>query len=306
MTKAEIVDFANAVYETGSWGGAIAHAKFIRKLPMSETSKIKDAFRPMLEEELAKLKAMNKNDLNRNYCMSFVRANITLDGEETPHEFVINDCCKGRTAANGRRIYDVMSINDIFKRPIRSEWHPHNGDWHDCASYDALIPNDDGTYTRILNKKIVQEPIPRENRRHRWPRKKYKDSFVKLVKEYVDAKENEGWTLTATSTKNPWGTTNSILVFEKAVVDAPVELDPVQPNESSAIQPIYFGGIAIMPEKKDIDRISKIINECGDDHAKAISKATLMNNKITGHAKRLRRRAACIALKADWLANCFA
>ena len=67
MTKAEIVDFANTVYDTGSWGGAIAHAKFIRKLPMSETSKIKDAFRPILEEELARLKAMNKNYLNKNY-----------------------------------------------------------------------------------------------------------------------------------------------------------------------------------------------------------------------------------------------
>ena len=305
MTKAEIVDFANAVYETGSWGGAIAHAKFIRKLPMSETSKIKDAFRPILEEELARLKAMNKNYLNKNYPSSFVNTTIKLL-DESSHEFTIDECCKRYLAGNGHKIVNVMSINDIFKRPIRSKWYPHNGDWHDCTFYDALIPNDDGTYTRILNKTIVQEPIPRENRRHRWPRKKYKDSFVKLVKEYVDAKENEGWTLTATSTKNPWGTTDSILVFEKAVVDAPVKLDTVQPNESSTIQPIYFGGIAIMPEKKDIDRISKIINECGDDHAKAISKATLMNNKITGPDKRLRRRAACVALKADWLATCFA
>ena len=305
MTKAEIVDFANAVYETGCWGGAIAHAKFIRKLPMSETSKIKDAFRPMLEEELAKLKAMNKNDLNKNYTSSFVNTTIKLL-DESSHEFTIDKCCKRYLAGNGHKIVNVMSINDIFKRPIRSKWYPHNGDWHDCTFYDALIPNDDGTYTRILNKTIVQEPIPRENRRHRWPRKKYKDSFVKLVKEYVDAKENEGWTLTATSAKNLWGTADSILVFEKAVVDAPVKLDTVQPNESSTIQPIYFGGIAIMPEKKDIDRISKIINECGDDHAKAISKATLMNNKITGPDKRLRRRAACVALKADWLATCFA
>lgn len=305
MTKAEIVDFANAVYETGCWGGAIAHAKFIRKLPMSETSKIKDAFRPILEEELARLKAMNKNYLNMNYTSSFVNTTIKLL-DESSHEFTIDECCKSYLAGNGHKIVNVMSINDIFKRPIRSKWYPHNGDWHDCTFYDALIPNDDGTYTRILNKTIVQEPIPRENRRHRWPRKKYKDSFVKLVKEYVDAKENEGWTLTATSAKNLWGTTDSILVFEKAVVDAPVKLDTVQPNESSTIQPIYFGGIAIMPEKKDIDRISKIINECGDDHAKAISKATLMNNKITGPDKRLRRRAACVALKADWLATCFA
>ena len=305
MTKAEIVDFANTVYETGCWGGAIARAKFIRKLPMSETSKIKDAFRPLLEEEIARLKAMNKNDLNKNYPSSFVKTTLKLL-DESSHEFTIDECCKCYLAGNGHQIVNVMSINDIFKRPIRSKWYPHNGDWHDCTFYNALIPNDDGTYTRILNKTIVQEPIPQENRRHRWPRKKYKDSFVKLVKEYVDAKENEGWTLTATSTKNPWGTTDTILVFEKAAVDAPVELDTVQPNESSTIQPIYFGGIAIMPEQKDIDRISKIINECGDDHAKAISKATLMNNKITGPDKRLRRRAACIALKADWLANCFA
>lgn len=305
MTKAEIVDFANTVYDTGSWGGAIAHAKFIRKLPMSETSKIKDAFRPLLEEELARLKAMNKNYLNKNCPSSFVKTTLKLL-DESSHEFMIDECCKCYLAGNGHQIVNVMSINDIFKRPIRSKWYPHNGDWHDCTFYDALIPNDDGTYTRILNKKIVQEPIPQENRRHRWPRKKYKDSFVKLVKEYVDAKENEGWTLTATSVKNRWGTTDHILVFEKAVVDAPVELDTIQPNESSTLQPIYFGGIAIMPEQKDIDRISKIINECGDDHAKAISKATLMNNKITGPDKRLRRRAACLALKADWLATCFA
>ena len=305
MTKAEIVDFANTVYDTGSWGGAIAHAKFIRKLPMSETSKIKDAFRPMLEEALARLKAMNKNYLNKNYPSSFVKTTLKLL-DESSHEFIIDKCCEHYLAGNGHQIVNVMSINDIFKRPIRSKWYPHNGDWHDCTFYDALIPNDDGTYTRILNKKIGQEPIPQENRRRRWPRKKYKDSFVKFVKEYVDAKENEGWTLTATSAKNLWGTTDHILVFEKAVVDAPVELDTIQPNESSTLQPIYFGGIAIMPEQKDIDRISKIINECGDDHAKAISKATLMNNKITGPDKRLRRRAACIALKADWLATCFA
>lgn len=310
MKNAEIIEFAKTVYDDGCWGGAIAHARFTRKLPLAETAKIKDAFRPKIEEELAKLKAMNKNDLNRNYCMSFVRANIMLDGEEKSHEFVIHKCCKSRPTANSRRIYDVMSINDIFKLPITGVWYPNCGDWHDHSSYNALIPNDDGTYTRVLNEVIEQKPIPQECRRSRssWTRrmcKANKASFVKLVKEYVATKKNEGWTLTATSSKTPWGTNENILVFEKAAVDSIETKDTIQPNESPNLQPICFDGISITPMQKDIDRISKIINECGDDHAKAISKATLMNSKITDIDKRRRRHAACLALKADWLANCF-
>lgn len=310
MKNAEIIEFAKTVYDNGNWGGAIAHARFTRKLPLAETAKIKDAFRPKIEEELAKLKAMNKNDLNKNYCMSFVRTNIKLDGEEKPYEFVIYKCCSGRIAANGRCIYDVMSINDIFKLPINGIWFPNCGDWHDSIAYAALIPNDDGTYTRVLNEVIEQKPISQEQRRSRsrWTRsacKAGKASFVKLVKEYVATKKNEGWTLTATRAKTPWGTDKNILVFEKAAVDSTETKDAMQPNESPNLQPICFDGISITPMQKDIDRISKIINECGDDHTKAISKATLMNSKITDIDKRRRRHAACLALKADWLANCF-
>lgn len=210
ISKKELTEFAKNIWLDGYRGGASVFAKHQYVLSLDESNMIREKFRPLVEAEIAKLKAKPKRELNRSYYSSYITVNMKIGSEDNWSSIFIDSICKSRYV-NGRRIVEVMDIEDAMKQPIVSWKDPSSR--NNCESYIALKLNDDGTYVRTYFTKIVQPQI--EITRKNWARSKCKNDFVKLVNNYVDDATKNGWILTALSDTNSFNITYGRLVFKK-------------------------------------------------------------------------------------------
>lgn len=298
ISQSDIKSFAERVWEKGYRGAAWAHVQHTRKLTKADSDMIRETFRPLVEARLEKLAAMPKRELNKGHDYGQVDAVITLDGVR--HQFYIDSCVRVRYV-NGRRIVDLMSVDEVLKQNLTAYWYPKGRcDWRDAASYTALILGENGVYTHRLRSTIRQDEAELSSRGG-FNRSKSKADFVRLVKNYVKQDTEAGWTLVSTSYEARFTGSQLRLDFVKP---DPVESSP----EAAARANTSEGGLdisTVQPLEKDLSRICAIIDQCGDDRTKAVGMANLMNSKIKDEEKRARRKAACVVFGADWLAECF-
>lgn len=298
ISQSDIKSFAERVWEKGYRGAACAHVQHTRKLTKADSDMIRETFRPLVEAQLEKLAAMPKRELNKSHNYGQVDASITLDGVK--HRFYIDSCVSVRYV-NGRRIVDLMSVDEALKQNLTAYWYPKGScDWHDSTSYTALILGENGVYTHRLRSTIRQDEAQLSSRGG-FNRSKSKADFVRLVKNYVKQDAEAGWTLVSTSYEAKFTGSQLRLDFVKP--------DPVENSSEAAGANTSEGGLdvsGVRPLAKDLSRIGAIIDQCGDDKDKAVAAAKLMNSKIKDETKRARRRMACLTYGADWLAECFA
>lgn len=238
---------------------------------------------------------MPKRELNKGYDYGEVSAVVELDG--ATYRFYISHCVHVRHV-NGRRIVDLMTVDETLNQNLLAYRHPSgSNDWHDTASYTALVIGENGVYThRSLS--VIRQSETELNSRGGFNRSKSKADFVRLVKNRVRQSTEAGWTLVSTS-------------YEQKYTGRQCRLDFVKPDpvETSDTGPTDEGGLdisSVEPLEKDLSRIGAIIDKYGNDKPKAVAAAKLMNSKINDEEKRARRRAACMAYGVDWLAECFA
>ena len=300
VSSKKIKECAEKRWECGYYGDADLHVEFHRRLTIAESDRIRGIFRPLVYDELEKMRRMPKRELNRDYHYWHVSKSIKLDGENRESFFEISRFAYTRFV-NGRRIVDPMTMDEVLGKNIYSTWRPHNGDWHDTESYVSLERTADGSFVRHIRETIHQNQF--RNARGGFNRSKSKAAFVKLVKEYVAKQNEDGWTLEAVEDPNG----RCCLIFGKP---DPAEVEPVVQHEAPAVPATEPAGgqtfSEINPEQKDIDRIQKILESYEDNPQKAVEAARLMNSKIKDEAKRARRAKACVDLGAEWLAHCFA
>ena len=295
ITSSDIKSFAERMWEKGYRGSAYAHVQHTRKLTKADSDMIRETFRPLVKAQLEKLAAMPKRELNKGFYYGQVDAVITLDGVK--HQFYIDSCVSVRYV-NGRRIADLMTVDEILNQNLLAYWHPNGrNDWRDTASYEALVIGENGVYTHRSRSVIRQDGVEL-NSRGGFNRSKSKADFVRLVKDHVRQNTEAGWTLVSTSYEQKYTGRQYRLDFVKP--------DPVEPAESESIPDKGLDVSGVQPLAKDLSRIGAIIESYGDDKDKAVAAAKLMNSKIKDETKRARRRMACLTYGVDWLAECFA
>ena len=195
ISQSDIKSFAERMWESGYRGSAYAHVQHTRKLTKAESDMIRETFRPLVETQLEKLATMPKRELNKIYG-GRVDASIDLDGVRC--QFYIDSCVRVRYV-NGRRIADLMTVDEILNRNLLSYWHPNGrNDWHDTASYAALVIDENGVYT-YRSRSVIRQSEAEMNSRGGFNRSKSKADFVRLVKNHVKQNTEAGWTLVSTS-----------------------------------------------------------------------------------------------------------
>lgn len=295
ITSSDIKSFAESMWEKGYRGSAYAHVQCTRKLTKAESDMIRETFRPLVMARLEKLAATPKRELNKGYDYGVVNAVITLDGVR--YQFYTDSCVRVRYV-NGRRIADLMTVDEILNRNLLAYWHPNgSNDWRGTASYEALVIGENGVYTH-RSRSVIRQPGVELNSRGGFNRSKSKADFVRLVKNHVKQNMEAGWTLVSTSYEQKYTGRQYRLDFVKP--------DPVETPDAGPADEGGLGISSVEPLEKDLSRIGAIIDKYGNDKPKAVAAAKLMNSKINDEEKRARRRAACMAYGADWLAECFA
>lgn len=170
----------------GRWGTAQKYIELVTLDKVSDefVSNLKAAFKPLIEEEMVRASKMPKNEFNRSYIGKFIDVSKKVnESDRYETKFHFNGNIYSTRYVNGRTIRTILPIDEVMEKMVISRWCKSATSRYG-ESRKALVRKDDGWYL------INYEMVILENYNTYLQGKK---TFVKMVKEEVSKKMDEGY-----------------------------------------------------------------------------------------------------------------
>ena len=147
-------------------------------------STLKAAFKPLIEEEMVRASKMPKNEFNKSYIGKSIDVSKKVnESDRYETQFHFNGDIYSTRYVNGRTIKTILPIDEVMEKMVISRWcKPPPCRYGE--SRKALVRKDDGWY--VINYEMIT--LTSYNTYLQG-----KKTFVKMVKEEVSKKLNEGY-----------------------------------------------------------------------------------------------------------------